>query len=195
MRAVHTDRPLLIFADGGVNEYSYDLRSTASDGSRVTSVRCVQPSALFPADGPLGPRRIVEALRRAGIPLAHIEVRGNAVIAVKPVDEYCRRPLLCLIKHIIAGSDLVVRERGKTTVEICKSSVSKVYALEQVCSHSSMSSRITYIGDEFESGNDHDVGKLAACGSRMTCLHVDGPAKTAFFLSTLIAHLTSNVRR
>ena len=54
---------------------------------------------------------------------------------------------------------------------------------------------ITYIGDEFDSGNDRDIQELAAQGTGVKCLRVKDPAETGFFIRSLLAHLSKNVER
>jgi hypothetical protein len=80
-------------------------------------------------------------------------------------------------------------------VEICKPELSKVYALKHLCEISGANRKITYVGDEFDCGNDADSAQHANHDSNVKCLHVDGPAKTGFFIATLIAHLTRNASR
>jgi hypothetical protein len=157
-------------------------------------MRCVWPAALLSGDGPNEPIRIVSALLRAGIPRGHVEIRGDAVIAIKPVEKSYRRAIICLVRHVISGSNLIMRERGTTTIEICRPVLSKSYALKQMCDRSPASWSITYVGDELESGNDYDIARLVGEEPRLRCLHVDSPAKTAFFITTLIERLQPHDR-
>lgn len=183
-------RPLKAFADGGINEYAIHPNPTkVNRESGSAPLRCVCPAALLPAEGLNDARRILAALQRAGISGDKLEIRGNAIIAIRPVEKAYRRAVQCLVSHVIAGSDLVMRERGTTTIEICSPTLSKYYALKQVCAVSPSERTITYVGDELESGNDHEIAKLAYEEERMRCLYVDSPAETAFFIATLLAHL------
>ena len=179
-------KPVRVFADGGVNEYRYGQNFALSS----QSTQCIWPDALLPATGPFSAAAIIESLCAVGIPESIIENRGGVCIAIKPVEHAYRRALVGLIRHLLKDSRLEVREVGKTTVEICKPSVSKIYALNHLRASSERTLRVTYVGDELESGNDVDIRKLACEESALKCLHVEGPAKTAFFISTLMTHLT-----
>jgi 2-phospho-L-lactate transferase/gluconeogenesis factor (CofD/UPF0052 family) len=184
---------LLIFADGGANEYSYDTQRIVNDDLHCAEVvQCISPHALLPQTGPHSATEIIAALRRAGIPDAKIENRGNAVIAIKPVDVDERRAVMSLARNILNGSDLHVVESGRTTIEIRKRALSKVLALQHLCSRSASGCRITYVGDELDSGNDHDIQQFATAEPRIKCLHVDSPAETAFFIFTLTGRLQRN---
>jgi 2-phospho-L-lactate transferase/gluconeogenesis factor (CofD/UPF0052 family) len=189
-------KPLLVFADGGVNAYTYDVTLAGRDERRAMSAaKCVSPDALLPKAGPHSPGRIIEALRRAGIPGSSIENRGDALIAIKPIDHDHRRAVMSLVSNLIAGSGLQVGACGRTTIEIRKPSLSKVCALEHLYTESVDSPRITYVGDECASGNDRDVDEFATAGSSVRCLRVGSPAKTAFFISTLLMRMESDANR
>ncbi|MFL6603930.1 MAG: 2-phospho-L-lactate transferase CofD family protein [Steroidobacteraceae bacterium] len=187
-------KSLLVFADGAVNEYLCDTVLTADDAQPVW-VKCIWPDTLLPTQGPYTATKIGETLRRAGLPLVKVENRGGALIAIKPVDQDYRHALLCLVRHIIHGSDLEVRETGRTTVEICKPALSKIGALRYLRTNSAALPQITYVGDEFETGNDRDIEELAISETGVKCLHVDSPAQTAFFISTLTAYRVKNGKR
>lgn len=183
---------LLVYADGGVNEYAYDMQALAG-ASAPEVLRCVAPDTLLPMDGRYSASDIIDALVRAGVPASKIENRGNAVIAIKPVAHEQRRAVMSLARHIVYGSDLVVRECGTTTIEIHKPTLSKLWALKHLCD-TPKPPTITYVGDECESGNDRDIYRSATEGAGLKCLHVDSPAKTAFFISTLISHFGNGNR-
>lgn len=186
-------RPLLVFADGGANEYAYDTRSKVGACDHYRMVGCIAPEAVLPSDGQHSARCIIDGLTRAGIPAWKIEDRGNAVIAIKPIAKEQRRTVISLARHLVYGSDLEVRECGRTTIEIRKPTLSKICALKHLCA-GERPPTITYVGDECDSGNDRDILRLSTEGSGIKCLHVDGPAKTAFFVSTLISHLGNGSR-
>lgn len=188
-----TSKPIPVFADGAINEYAYTLRSNSGAG-RVEQdfKRCVSPEALLPTEGSHGISAIINSLLRAGLPASSIENRGGALIAIKPAVDENRRALICLIRHLISGSDLLVRETGTTTVEICKPALSKAHALKALFSEMRPTLTVTYVGDELASGNDRDISLLEASNSRLKCLPVEGPAETAFFLQTLIEYLDEN---
>jgi hypothetical protein len=188
------EKPLMIFADGGVNLYSYgDTIPMNGSGNHAAPPLCICPAAQFPTEGPYSANAIVEALRRAGIFDSTIDVRGNVIIAIKPVPQEYRNTVLRVTQHIVNGSDLEVRECGRTTIEICRSTVSKKHALIHLLAASIAGARITYVGDEFQSGNDRDVEAFAGQNVGVCCLQVGGPTKTAFFIRTLIEYLTKNV--
>lgn len=189
----YSPKPLLVFADGGANQYRYNMYSVEKDDRGFQFVQCISPDVLLPASGPHSASTIVADLRNAGIPRRKIDNRGNALIAIKPVARTYRKALISLVRHIVDGSDVTVRQSGTTTIEIHKPILSKSCALRFLRSTSPAPLSITYVGDEFDCGNDHDIGRLASEEVGVLCLRVDSPAKTAFFLATLVAHLTDHV--
>jgi hypothetical protein len=188
-------KPIPVFADGGINEYSYatrvDSRVQREDG---VSAKCIWPSAQLPRHGPYGANGIISALLRVGVSPDTIENRGDALIAVKPVAVDDRESLICLLQHVVEGSGLEVREVGTTTVEICRPTLSKSCALRYFYESCGRFLKVTYIGDEFNSGNDRDIAELSSTQAELKCLHVESPTKTAFFISVLIEHLTRDVQ-
>jgi 2-phospho-L-lactate transferase/gluconeogenesis factor (CofD/UPF0052 family) len=181
---------LLVFADGGVNKYSYDLRLISGDETVCVDVaQCLSPETLLPTTGPFSVERIILALKRAGIPDSKIGNRANVIIAIKPIEYRHRCAALSLVRHVVAGSGLEVREAGRTTIEIRRPTLSKVVALKHLLENCSTPPRITYVGDECESGNDREIEEFAGHSVGVRCLHVQGPSKTAFFISTLLAKL------
>ncbi len=191
--AVPIRKPLRIFADGGINEYYVDTGSTDNGlNTRQTSVRCIAPDVLLPEAGPLSAESIIATLLRAGIPISKLRNRGAALIAIRPIDPSCRAALASLIVHTICDSNLEARLSGRSTVEICRPTLSKALALRDLLKASGASRRITYVGDECESGNDSDIARLAREDERVSCLHVSGPVETAFFLATVTKCLTSD---
>ena len=101
---------------------------------------------------------------------------------------------MSLARNLIYGSDLEVRECGRSTVEIRKPMLSKVWALRRLCAERNLPT-VTYIGDECESGNDHDIYEFASERPGLKCLNVAGPPKTAFFIATLLAHFRNHAQR
>lgn len=182
-------KPLMVFADGGVNEYSCSVQPAHQ------LIRCVAPESLLATTGPHGVHALLGTLTSAGIPASKIENRGNAIIAIKPIDPLHRPALVSFVRHLVYGSDLDVRESGRTTVEIRKRSLSKIFALKHLCAGPNQPTTITYVGDECESGNDQDIRNIAAEGSGVRCLAVADPAQTAFFVSTLITMLRGDGSR
>jgi 2-phospho-L-lactate transferase/gluconeogenesis factor (CofD/UPF0052 family) len=186
-------RSLIVFADGGINKYAYDIHGAGEkEANNPALIQCIWPDALLPTAGPHSVDNIINNLLGAGIPACKIHNRGNAVIAIRPVDHGSRQTLMGVVQRILGGSSLEVRERGTTTIEICRPELSKAWALMHLRASSPVSPRITYVGDECESGNDRDIEQLASKETGVNCLRVDSPAKTAFFISTLITYLTEN---
>jgi hydroxymethylpyrimidine pyrophosphatase-like HAD family hydrolase len=189
--------PLTVFADGGVNKYLYNTQTENSyhpdDGEATRFVECVNPEVLL--TGYFKSEKIIDALVENGIPLSKIENRGDAIISIKPIDNEYRQIVKNMIENILSsdayGGVLQVKITGRTTVEIHHPNLSKRDALVHVVASENIS-KITYVGDELDSGNDSDVGQLAfikrpnAQGlCTVGCLKVTNPVKTAFFLLTL----------
>lgn len=187
-------KPMPVFADGGINEYSYDTRYSSCSGASgtMTAIKCLAPDVLLHAHGGADVGGIIDSLRRAGIPDSKIENRGDAVIAIRPVDPDRRHAVVCLARSIVEGYGLEVREAGRTTVEIRCPTLSKVPALKYVWATQPHLSKVTYIGDECDAGNDQDIAALASERAGLKCLHVNGPAHTAFFIAMLIARLKNH---
>lgn len=182
-------KPLVVFADGGVNEYTFDL----CKAQQVPEfVKCVSPEALLAKAGPHSVQQLFDTLTHAGIPAWKIENRGNAIVAIKPIEPSHRGALVNFLRHLVSGSDLEVRESGRTTVEIRKRSMSKVYALEYLRAGRDRPPTITYLGDECDCGNDREIDMLAREDSGVRCLPVAGPSMTAFFIHTLTAMLCND---
>lgn len=189
-------KPLLVFADGGVNQYSYDTHPAAGGQAAYPEPECcISVEALLPETGPCSAAAIIDSLQRVGVARGKIDDRGNALIAIKPVEQEERHALLSFIRHIADGSNLHARECGRTTVEICRTTLSKSHALEHLRGNHMAFRLITYIGDELDSGNDRDIEVLAAQGRGLRCLRVKDPAETGFFIRSLLAHLGQDVER
>lgn len=179
-------KKLTVFADGGVNKYSYDMTplDQSDDGPATHLQRCANNDMLIPFADITG---IISALKDAGIPLSKIENRGSAIVSIKPIDpEY--RPIVQNLVSIIVDKywNYVVRSAGRTTIEICHPELSKLDAIEYIFEHNKPKT-ITYVGDELDSGNDAVVRKLAEHTPGLKCLHVPDPVTTAFFIMTLTA--------
>lgn len=179
--------PLLVYADGGVNKYSYSSHSDSNedDGVQHTLVGQVVDGVAFPSTGPLSVTGLIEKFVSAGIAYSKIENRGNVMLAIKPVDEEYRSAIINLLNYITDGSNLTVKPAGRTTVEISRPGVNKVGAVRDVLV--SGVSSITYVGDELQSGNDNPV--LLMNSKDVKCLSVKDPSETAFFLSMLLSAL------
>jgi 2-phospho-L-lactate transferase/gluconeogenesis factor (CofD/UPF0052 family) len=188
-----SQKSLLVYADGGVNEYSYPTQSTATEAAMLqVRLRCIAPEAELPIEGPNRGTEIVRKLQEIGVPAAKIHCRGNALIAIRPIEPDRRGELSEHVRNALRGSSLQVRQVGRTTIEICKPELSKLFALKQICTNYLTPLGITYVGDELDSGNDRDIKQFAINGSGVKCLHVDSPAMTAFFITTLLTHLCGN---
>jgi 2-phospho-L-lactate transferase/gluconeogenesis factor (CofD/UPF0052 family)/hydroxymethylpyrimidine pyrophosphatase-like HAD family hydrolase len=180
-----TSKPLTIYADGGINEYSYDTMiqfDPNDDGVKPNLVRCINESYLIDSDTS---NQIIKNLLQNGFQYSKIENRGGAMICIKPVNEEYRDICINLVKHILEKlhrPNLVVKPAGRTTIEINNYALSKQDAVKHVLKSGVKS--ITYVGDELESGNDWPVAQLN--DDRVKCLKVKDPAETAFFLTTLL---------
>ena len=173
---------LKVYADGGANLYNYStVRSEhLDDGYKANFIECINQSCL------LGTAKIIEALIGVlldnGIPYSKIENRGDVMISIKPIDSEYRTITLNLLKMLLANTAFIVRPAGRTTIEICKASLTKQDAVKHVLQTGVKS--ITYIGDELAVGNDSVVPQMN--DPRIKCLHVKDPAETSLFLATLL---------
>ena len=189
-------RPLQIFADGGVNRYACNLRfAPSSQNDLPKHLECLVPDAQFPQFGPAAAYRIVEALEDLGVAASTIQNRGNVIIAIRPVSKESRDEMLSLLKRTIHEFGLDVRATGRSTIEICKPVLSKVSALKYLIASRAAPCRISYVGDELDCGIDRDIMEFSKNDPSVACLSVNSPAKTAFFISTLVTVLTENVTR
>lgn len=182
MQGFGQDNPLTVYADGGVNKYSFTSltrqESISDDDKKHEFIECVNPSSVFD-DTQVGD--IIRSLRRHHVPLSKIENRGNALVTIKPVDEEYRGMVLELVKMAIKGPGIVVRASGRTTIEIARHDLSKVDAIVDL-EKTLAPNYITYVGDELDSGNDSVVRGMPG----VACLHVKNPVQTAFFTQILI---------
>ena len=183
---------LPVFADGGVNEYTYTLNST--DDSELPAYeyrRIITEACRLPTSGPLSVHGMMSTLTAHGIPLMKIENRGGVMLSIKPIIEEYRPAVLSLIKFIIDGSDLIATATGRTTIDICNKNLSKQHTVRHVLS--SIKGQLTFVGDEFRpGGNDNPVRQMY--NPRVACLAVKDPAETAFFLKTLLLKQTSSLQ-
>lgn len=174
-------KPVQVFADGGINEYSYIKKF--DDAQTAEFVKCLNPDVAI-TDRDVEEIRL--KLHMGSIPLSKVENRGNAMISIKPIAEEYRDSITLLIAYLIKGSGFIVRPAGRTTIEICNPNLSKATALNYVLSDKN--TRVTYIGDELHhGGNDEPIYDIALNNvDRVKCLKVNSPAQTAFFLKTLV---------
>ena len=176
-------KPLTVYADGGVNKYSYDTRlyqDNTDDGVLTELLECVDPSVTFKIKGPFGINHITTMLQEAGIPLSKIENRGDVMISIKPIDSEYRQIVSTLVRHLISDPNIIVKSTGRTTIEITHSKLSKTAAIKHIM-NTENPKHITYVGDELRVGNDACVKGL----NGLRCLEVSNPVKTAFFILTL----------
>jgi 2-phospho-L-lactate transferase/gluconeogenesis factor (CofD/UPF0052 family)/hydroxymethylpyrimidine pyrophosphatase-like HAD family hydrolase len=191
-------RPLMVFADGGINQYEYrtELQNSGDDDTILNQyVLCTDPASLIkPADA----EDLIEVLINMGIPSSKIENRHNALISIKPIDSEYKdivRHLVDLVlsnDHIMPASNrnLMASNAGRTTIEIKKPSLDKTASVKHMLTIPGINS-ITFVGDECIFGNDANVKRLAdaAPGGPIKCLQTTGPAMTAFFLTVLTSKL------
>jgi 2-phospho-L-lactate transferase/gluconeogenesis factor (CofD/UPF0052 family) len=179
--------PLLIFADGGINEYLYRTELPIEKSDDIISnefVRCIDDKSLL---NNVTAENLIDELIEFGIPSMKIENRHNALISIKPIDPEYKTLVISFITKILYDNELnwVVQAAGRTTVEIKKPTLSKVAAIKHkinVCGNKT----ITYVGDEMNNGNDACVKEYQEWWPQyVKCLHTTGPAMTAFFLKTL----------
>lgn len=175
---------LNVFADGGVNLYSYNSQlayEASDDGVSFTKKLCIDENSLLDD-------ALIDTLKnnlvKAGIPPSKIDNRGNAIISIKPIDPEYRNLVLSLIRYVVRGTNLEVRPAGRTTIEICKARLSKIFAIKHVQA-TELTRCITYVGDELNAGNDADVQVLSETMQGIKCLRVSNPTQTAFFTTVL----------
>ena len=191
LRLPRVTDPMIVFADGGVNKYLYNPIITGysnvddDDAIRSIFVECVNPDAVIPETGKHSISAIMASLINNGITLSKIENRGGAMITIRPVDSEYRKALTNFVQLLTKGSGLLVREAGRSTIEILNPKLTKVDAVRHVKKTLNPAS-ITYVGDEFKSGGNDECIKSV---EGVKCLEVKNPAQTAFFISTLLNSL------
>ncbi len=178
-------RFLRVFADGGINEYAYNLaQATSEDAIRHELVGCADASCLFKDYGAYSAANIMETLNDYGIPMSKLENRGNATISIKPVDEEYRQAIISLVKLVLGNDSLFkVKATGRTTIDICHPNLSKAAAVKSILKDNEQV-LLTYVGDELDNGNDAVIREMN--DKRVRCLNVKSPAETAFFIQTLL---------
>lgn len=177
----HSNYPLTVYADGGINQYNYiGLNKNADNPEDVeiySFVKCIDESSKLPRTAQI----VMSMLNEHGIPMAKMENRGDAMIAIKPVDENYRDCIVNLAKLLLKDDNIQVRAAGRSTVEIVSAKLSKASAIKHILD-SSPGGKVTYIGDELDNGNDNPVLVLSETNPNLICMHVSSPAKTALFL-------------
>lgn len=176
-------KPVKVFADGGVNLYSYDFRKIDSnDEEKPDFIKCINETCVI-GSGESGISSIVNILQENGIPYSKIENRGNTMVCIRPIHNEYRLITLNLVKHLLKNFGLTVQLAGRSTIEIFKPTLSKQDAVNYVLNNGIKS--LTYVGDELLDGNDSVVAQLS--DTRIKCLNVKDPAETAFFLKVLLS--------
>lgn len=166
---------IYVYADGGINLYGKGVNKE----NPFYLVECIKNDLLLTQTEV---ESIYETLITIGIPLSKIENRGNAVIAIKPLDPSLRKAVSVAIRHelnfpIHVENPICVTCTGRSTIEISRKDLSKKFAVKQLAKKS-----IVYIGDEFnKSGNDRVVLGM----DNVKCLKVNSTAMTNAFLKAL----------
>lgn len=177
----HSNYPLTVYADGGINQYNYigtnKNAENPEDVETYSFVKCIDESNKLPRTAHI----VMSTLNENGIPMSKMENRGDAMIAIKPVDENYRDCIINLARLLLKDDDLHVRAAGRSTVEIVSAKLSKASAIKYILD-SSPNGKVTYIGDELDSGNDNPVLVMSETNPNLICMHVSSPAKTALFL-------------
>lgn len=119
-----------IYADGGINLY-YNNTITCLDESKIFTDEEV--------------KTIMNILIECDIPISKVQNRGNAIIAIKPIENEYRKIIAKLIG--LKLPEYEVKINGRSTVEINKHGMNKSIFLKTIAG------RLTFIGDEPE-GND-----------------------------------------
>ena len=171
-----------VFADGGVNHYLCNTYPP-KDSKPVHFVRCLEPHLLLNGHT-CNVDFITDVLMTNGINPSKIENRGDVMISIKPIEDEYRPIVINLLDRLFNefDIDLTVKASGRTTVEMFRSSLSKKFAVEFTLASPNVK-MITYVGDELKNGNDAVVAAMS--NSKLQCLSVNNPTKTAFFLITL----------
>lgn len=185
-----------VFADGGINEYCINgaeklESSKKGDAYSPMFVGCLNKSLLLDGkNGSVKAADIVSTLEDIGISKLKIENRGNVMVCIKPVIDDYKKLALWSIKAALEkrfkskASSLLIRESGRSTIEISKFGITKQDAVNHVLSSGVKS--LTYVGDEFyEGGNDVEVLSIP----NVKCLKVNNPSETSLFLKILTLHM------
>lgn len=191
MYPVSFAKPILrVFADGGINEYAYSTTyQEGDDGISALAMKHLDKSKIL---GRPEISLVMNRLKEAGIPVAKIENRGDTVIAIKPIDPEYRDSITRLLELIFMGDTYKnswnVIPTGRTTIEICKTGISKVVAVKHLLDENT-NGKVVFVGDELDYGNDFCIKEFARTNSRLSCLKVKSPAQTAWLIQTLLDNL------
>ena len=184
------NRGVTVFADGGINQYIVKTQEVVERDQdeesikKIIPVGCINPDALLTISDKMS---INDAINhRILIPQVKVENRGDAMIAIKPIDAEYRGGIVNFFETLkligVVPKNIRVQATGRSTIELKKSYLSKSICVNHLVKTLNCEpQQITYVGDEFyPGGNDYDV---AAIGVK--CLNVASPVDTALFLSSL----------
>jgi hypothetical protein len=175
-----------VFADGGVNHYTVRPTVSRVDTEDPLTIP-VYNGCLFKKGGlsALEIDRIISTLVNSGIARSKIESRGGVMVCVKPIEAEWRRAIASLISLLLntrlGDMGLEAKITGRTTIEIARTGLSKMTAVKHMMQQHDT---ITFLGDEFNGGNDEAVRKSGIADIKF--LEISSTAKTAMFLSTLV---------
>ncbi len=190
-------RGLTVFADGGINQYTVKMQELVDDeddygdlesAKKITFTRCIDPGALLTITDKMSINDVLH--HRLCIPKIKVENRGDAMIAIKPIDEEYRPALINFLDTLktvgALPSELKVQSTGRGTIELKKTNLSKETCVRHMVKVHGQSN-ITYVGDEFfAGGNDYPVRNVG-----VKCLNVASPVETALFMQCLLTKVKS----
>ena len=141
-------RKIKLLADGGVNEYYIN------DQSDIVFQDCLDKNVYFTN---IELDDIIDHITKCGIDVSKIQVRGKAMVSIKPIADEYRYPLVMLLT--IFMPEYKIRASGRTTIDICKKSLNKTIAADHIFKDS-----FTYFGDEgYPGGNDAEISMIPRC--------------------------------
>lgn len=160
---------LRVFADNGLNEYIVRTGNKVLDYSKIkmSDLNFTNDESDF----------IIKTLEKFGFNLGQIQNRNGASIAIKPVDQIYRNIITNMLQAIFVDTYLLIRASGRTTIEITKRSANKSVTVKSLAE----TSKVVYIGDEFENGNDAPILGIP----NVLTLSVNSPKDTNIFLKVL----------
>jgi 2-phospho-L-lactate transferase/gluconeogenesis factor (CofD/UPF0052 family) len=136
-------------ADGGVNLYKFNKEGIPQ------FEKCLDNDLLFSKNDI---EYITADIVDCGIDITKIQIRGKVMISIKPISPEYRHSIKLLLESKLSKYDLLIRMSGRTTIDITKPNLDKILATETLFVND-----FTYIGDEGESGNDHQISQCGHC--------------------------------
>lgn len=181
--SLNSNRPsITVFADGGINEYSYTYEPLPENiETRWSFIKCISPTHLFSADEIT---MLVKTVSDVGLDVSKIENRRNATFSIRPVENEYRQALVMLFSRIL-GESYSVAKTGRSTIDITKTGCDKSLAVTEILNKLQGQS-FAYIGDEIDNGNDKafvDAAKSSQCF--VGAIKVKNPQDTAMVLKLL----------